>query len=61
VLDAVDSDSQNSDPITFSDTNGNVIIGFHNGGGEIKLLGIGNGQINSLDAAYRFGIEIEIT
>jgi Ca2+-binding RTX toxin-like protein len=62
VLDAVDSDvSQNGDPITFSDTNGKVIISFHNGGGEIKLLGVGNGEINSLDAVYRFNLDIEIT
>jgi hypothetical protein len=60
VLDALDSDATSGDPVTVSDPNSNVIVGFDNGGGEITLFGAGNGTINSLTAAINFGIDIVI-
>jgi Ca2+-binding RTX toxin-like protein len=61
VLDAFDSRSSSDGPVTVSDVDGNVIFGFENGGGEITLIGIGNGSIDSVAAARSFGIDIEIT
>ena len=48
VLDAFDSRSSSDGPVTVSDVDGNVIFGFENGGGEITLIGIGNGSIDSV-------------
>jgi len=61
VLDAVDSNGQGGGPIDISDVNGNVIVGFNNDGGQITVLGLGNGTIDTLREARNAGIDIQIT
>jgi hypothetical protein len=46
------------EPIVISDAGGNVIVGFNGGGGQITLLGLGNGTIDTVREARLAGIDI---